>query len=442
MFLKGRRAVVLALLAILAQAPLATQAQVPQTISYQGSLTDSAGVPVSGAFTVTFTLYDAAVGGTTLWTETQASVPVANGAFGVVFGADGGNPLDAAVFAGQVYLGVSVGGDAEMTPRQALTAVGYAIQAKNAETLGGLQSSEIVDAASDEVRMPIAALPFSISSSGSYFVTGDLTSAGAGIVVNADNVTIDLMGFSLNGPGSGNNHGVNMNGNNNIKLQNGTIRNFGLIGVTSNTGSNHVQVIGVHVADNLNRGISLINGAGHQVIDSVVVDNAAGVFVGDGALIVGNTIANNGSDGVNAGAGATVTGNTVRGNADIGILAGIGSVVTGNLTDGNLRGISVLAGSVVENNTASNSTEFGIAANQGSTITGNSVYSNGGAGIQVLVGVTVRGNTAYLNQNEGIALSGNSFVDGNTAYINNQSGGGFANISACGTCTFGNNHAP
>jgi hypothetical protein len=109
-------------------------------MSYQGSLTDSGGEPVSGAFQIAFTLYDAAVAGSLLWTETQ-SVTVTNGAFDVVFGADGGNALDPTAFENPVFLGVRVvdgpgvpgGGDPEMTPRQALAAVGYAIRAKTVE---------------------------------------------------------------------------------------------------------------------------------------------------------------------------------------------------------------------------------------------------------------------------------------------------------------------
>jgi len=142
MTLRVGRAAMLALISILVLSPTAGRAQVPQTISYQGSLTDAGGAPVTGAFTLTFTLYDAAVAGTTLWQETQAAVPVSNSAFSVVFGADAGNPLDPSVFENQTYLGIQVvagpgvpgGGDPEMTPRQALTAVGYAFRAKTVET--------------------------------------------------------------------------------------------------------------------------------------------------------------------------------------------------------------------------------------------------------------------------------------------------------------------
>jgi hypothetical protein len=47
------------------------------------------------------------------------------------------------------------------------------------------------------LRIPISELPYTISEPGSYYVTGDLTTTSDGIIVNADNVTIDLNGFCL-----------------------------------------------------------------------------------------------------------------------------------------------------------------------------------------------------------------------------------------------------
>ena len=60
--------------------------QIPQTLSYQGVLTDDSGNAVSdGTRNLTFKLYDTATDGTQLWTETQ-SVDVSNGLFNVILG--------------------------------------------------------------------------------------------------------------------------------------------------------------------------------------------------------------------------------------------------------------------------------------------------------------------------------------------------------------------
>ena len=52
-----------------------------------------------------------------------------------------------------------------------------------------------------EPRTPISSLPHTITESGSYYVTGNLSSTGDGIVIEASGVTVDLMGFSLTGDG-------------------------------------------------------------------------------------------------------------------------------------------------------------------------------------------------------------------------------------------------
>ena len=60
-----------------------------------------------------------------------------------------------------------------------------------------------------EPRVPISSLPFSITGPGSYYLTTNLTGAAGqnGIVVQADNVTLDLNGFALIGA-SGSSNGI------------------------------------------------------------------------------------------------------------------------------------------------------------------------------------------------------------------------------------------
>ena len=50
-------------------------------------------------------------------------------------------------------------------------------------------------------RTPISSLPYTITESGSYYVTGNLSSTGHGIIIESSGVTVDLMGFSLTGDG-------------------------------------------------------------------------------------------------------------------------------------------------------------------------------------------------------------------------------------------------
>lgn len=110
---------------------------IPPLINYQGTLLDPAtGNPVAdGQYEFVFSIYDSDTGGTTLWQETQP-VTVQNGFFSVLLG--NYTTLSVSVFDGiPRYLGIKVGADEEMTPRQLLASVPYAFQAENANTLEG-----------------------------------------------------------------------------------------------------------------------------------------------------------------------------------------------------------------------------------------------------------------------------------------------------------------
>jgi hypothetical protein len=105
-------------------APASLRAEVPLTINHQGYLTSDAGAPVTGTRSMTFAIYNVVVAGAALWTETQ-SVLVTNGVFNVYLG--DAAALPDSIFDGQeLYLGVKVGTDSEMTPRIRLTTVPYA----------------------------------------------------------------------------------------------------------------------------------------------------------------------------------------------------------------------------------------------------------------------------------------------------------------------------
>lgn len=101
-------------------------AAVPRTINYQGRLAGSDGTPVNAPVQMVFAIYNVAAGGTAVWTETQ-TVQVNNGIYAVALGAV--TPIDPALIDGSLWLGVKVGTDAEMTPRQALHSVPFALRA-------------------------------------------------------------------------------------------------------------------------------------------------------------------------------------------------------------------------------------------------------------------------------------------------------------------------
>jgi hypothetical protein len=239
-----------------------------------------------------------------------------------------------------------------------------------------------------EPRIPIPASDspvstFTISQSGSYYLSGNRNCSTNGIRVDANDVTINLMGYSLLGPDSGSYSGVDMYGRSNVEIRNGTVRGF-FCGINENyvRGRNH-RVINIRAISNSNHGI-ILQSTNNLIKDCTVSRNglkASSVF------------------GINSGPGSTITGNMVYEN---------GFSATGNVNS--------------------------IIASSGSTITGNTVYDNGTQamgtgtyvrGIYVSSGCTVIGNTVYRNGLDahgstvrGIHLDGNSLVDQNTAFDN------------------------
>lgn len=116
-------------------------ATVPVQVNYQGLLLDDLGAPVDGTVDLEFELFDAEVGGSSLWTESHDDVEVQDGVYQVSLGAT--SPITPQTLSHPaVFLEVSVDGET-LTPRQRLLAVPYAIQAiqaQDAANLGGLSS--------------------------------------------------------------------------------------------------------------------------------------------------------------------------------------------------------------------------------------------------------------------------------------------------------------
>src|SRR6185437_3263442 len=107
-------------------------------INFQGKLVNPDGTNVADStYTVVFSLYNLSSGGTAIWTESD-SVTTSGGVFQVALGAV--TSLASVDFTNSnLYLGIKVGTDAEMTPRIRFSAVPYAF---NAAALDGVVATE------------------------------------------------------------------------------------------------------------------------------------------------------------------------------------------------------------------------------------------------------------------------------------------------------------
>ena len=165
-----------------------TQADVPRLINYQGRLSAS-GTPLSGTYTVTFLLYDAPENGTALWSETH-EVEVTEGVFNVLLGSQAAIPTDIFVNETDLYLGVRVAGEAELTPRQRLASTPFSFQAASADAVrpGAVNTAAIADGAVTAGKLAPGALVTSVNGA-----AGEVTVDGAGgisVVTSGNSITI------------------------------------------------------------------------------------------------------------------------------------------------------------------------------------------------------------------------------------------------------------
>ncbi len=132
-------------LLLLLLVPSLALAQVPNKLGYQGRLLNADGTPASGSKTVTFFIADAANGGQTLWTEDQI-LALSDGYYATFLGSVTAFP--AGLFDGSArYVGVKIGGS-ELSPRQEVGSVAYAIQAGQArDVVGGTVNASSITVA-------------------------------------------------------------------------------------------------------------------------------------------------------------------------------------------------------------------------------------------------------------------------------------------------------
>jgi hypothetical protein len=149
----------------------------------------------------------------------------------------------------------------------------------------------VIAAGPTAVGTKITSLPYTISTPGFYYLTGNLSYSGIfpGITVNSDDVTLDLMGFSLSGPGSGPGpNAICMPGRKNVEIRNGTVSGWAG-GIYDNTlAALRYRVINMRV-ENATDGIHLYGG-GHLIKGCTVGDCGCAIFLGGAGSIIGNTV--------------------------------------------------------------------------------------------------------------------------------------------------------
>ena len=158
--------------------------------------------------------------------------------------------------------------------------------------------------------------PVTLSDPGSYRLTSGLTATAGfgGIVVTADNVTLDLNGFSVISPGGGNfSDGISLGSRQNVEIRNGTIRGFARAGIFTNNSTHYIRVIGVHAIGNAINAIDL-QGNGNFVDGCIVGNSNNGIRVFDGSLVINSVARGIAFRGLNVGDTSGYRSNVLTGN--------------------------------------------------------------------------------------------------------------------------------
>lgn len=121
------RATVIAILL----AGVAARADVPRLVGHEGRLLRSDGSPERGSVQLTFAFYTAGTGGTLVWAETQSITLSATGYYSALLG----KVVPLPTIRQPVWLGVTVVGEAEMTPRAQMASALYALEVGQARSV-------------------------------------------------------------------------------------------------------------------------------------------------------------------------------------------------------------------------------------------------------------------------------------------------------------------
>ena len=209
---------------------------------------------------------------------------------------------------------------------------------------------------------------------------------GAGLVIGADNITLDLNGFTITGGPVGDGPGILLPNRTGVTVKNGTVTQF-------------------------DAGVAIQGGSANTVTAMRVLDNRGSFTTdyGDGIAVFNST-------------SNRITNNQVRNNGPydgIGLIRSSFNVIDSNQVTDNIQS-GQTSGIRLEN--------AGFNASNDNVVTNNLVANNGLDGIQVFAGGSrnqIRFNQVFGNARDGITVfagGNNNVIEGNHVRGNREDG--------------------
>lgn len=272
-----------------------------------------------------------------------------------------------------------------------------------------------------------AACMFKISQPGSYYLTGNVIGVASktGIMITASDVTIDLMGHTMQGVVGSWDGIANLGGPyDNLCVRNGVVTGWGGSGVdlSRNTAGSGSIVENIRASNNLNFGI---RNDYHGVVRGCTAMNngSTGLVIINGGVAETCTASSNTGSGFYVGTGASAHDcvaryNTLHGFECFawGVLTGCGSIINSG------NGFSIGIGSRIDTCTVVQAGGDGINAASNASITGCCVYACAGDGIEIGSDCVVLNNLSTTSGNgsqadgAGVhALGSDNRIESNTA---------------------------
>ncbi len=206
-----------------------------------------------------------------------------------------------------------------------------------------------------------AGFPVTISESGSYRLSGNLNLSDPNvnaIDITANDVTLDLNGFAVIGPGGtiGRSIGISGFGRTNISVRNGSVIAMPSIGIRL---GNRARLRNLRVFLN-SRGLEVgVDAAVFQV--TAVANRLTGIQMVADSSVINSVVSENGGHGISGGSRCLILNNLVNENEDSGVVVGSDSTVLQNTIGRNgsfgieLGSRTGFAANVLTNNNGSNS---------------------------------------------------------------------------------------